>query len=159
MRNAAVLQIFTTFQLHHAYVRKDTRLSPLFRTVRDGKLGGVWEQCYKMCSLMFFQLGTPSPHFPPSTKTDIDFTHVIRSLRNFTTLLMHTSSDWKLDTGTHKHIPSEYTDFPTWLKLAGHILVPQDLQDKTQHVTVMWQSCDHGLHGLFCRRVHFKDGR
>ena len=26
------------------HVRKDTRLSPLFRTARDGKLGGAWEQ-------------------------------------------------------------------------------------------------------------------
>ena len=28
------------------HVRKGTRLSPLFRTARDGKLGGAWERGY-----------------------------------------------------------------------------------------------------------------
>ena len=27
-------------------MRKDTRLSPLFRTASDGKLGGAWERGY-----------------------------------------------------------------------------------------------------------------
>ena len=42
-RNLFVLKNFTIFQLHHAHVRKDithTRLSTLFRTASDGKLGG-----------------------------------------------------------------------------------------------------------------------
>ena len=106
------------------------------------------------------------PHSPPSTKTDINFTHVIRSLRNSTTLLLHTTGDRKLDTGkacehgqhTNTYLQNILTVSLGW-NMPGHILAPQDLQDKTQHVTVMWQSCDHGLHGLLCRRVHLKDGR
>ena len=39
-----VRQIFATCQLHHAHMRKDTRLSPLFCTASDGKLGGAWER-------------------------------------------------------------------------------------------------------------------
>ena len=39
-------QIFATCRLHHAHVRKDTRLSPLFRTASDGKLSGAWERGY-----------------------------------------------------------------------------------------------------------------
>ena len=35
-----VLQIFTIVLLRHAHVRKNTRLSPLFRTASDRKLGG-----------------------------------------------------------------------------------------------------------------------
>ena len=41
-----ILQIFAIFQLRHAHVRKDTRLSPLFRTSSDGKLGRAWERDY-----------------------------------------------------------------------------------------------------------------
>ena len=41
-----VRQIFTTCWLRHAHVRKDTRLSPLFRTASDRKLGGAWERGY-----------------------------------------------------------------------------------------------------------------
>ena len=36
-----VMQIFAIFRLHHAHVRKDTRLSMLFCTTSDGKLGGA----------------------------------------------------------------------------------------------------------------------
>ena len=39
-----VRQIFAIFLLRHANVRKDTRLSPLYRTASDRKLGGAWEQ-------------------------------------------------------------------------------------------------------------------
>ena len=42
-RSSFVLKISDYF---HAHVRKDTRLSPLFRTVSDGKLGGTWERAY-----------------------------------------------------------------------------------------------------------------
>ena len=41
-----VQQIFTIFWLRHAHVRKDTRLSPLFRTASNGKLGRAWVQGY-----------------------------------------------------------------------------------------------------------------
>ena len=37
-----VRQIFAIFGWRHAHMRKDTRLSPLYRTASDGKLGGVW---------------------------------------------------------------------------------------------------------------------
>jgi len=39
------LFLFRIFcRLHHSHVRKDTRLSPLFCTASDEKLGGAWEQ-------------------------------------------------------------------------------------------------------------------
>ena len=41
-----VLQIFAIFWLRHAHMRKDTRLSPLFHTESDGKLGRAREQGY-----------------------------------------------------------------------------------------------------------------
>ena len=37
---------FHIFRLHHAHMRKDTRLSLHFRTESDGKLGGAWERGY-----------------------------------------------------------------------------------------------------------------
>jgi len=45
-RSLLVWQIFATCWLRHAHVRKDTRLSLLFHTVSDGKLGGAWERGY-----------------------------------------------------------------------------------------------------------------
>jgi len=33
---------FHHFLITSSHVRKDTRLSPLFCTTRDGKLGGAW---------------------------------------------------------------------------------------------------------------------
>ena len=38
-----VLKIFAIFRLCHAHMRKDTRLSLLFHTASDEKLGGAWE--------------------------------------------------------------------------------------------------------------------
>ena len=35
---------FAIFWLRHTHVKKDTRLSPLFRTASDGKLGRAWEE-------------------------------------------------------------------------------------------------------------------
>ena len=43
-RSLLVRQIFAIFWLHHAHVRKDTRVSSLFHTASDGKLGGAWER-------------------------------------------------------------------------------------------------------------------
>ena len=43
-----VRQIFATCWLRHAHVRKDTRLSPLFHTASDGKLGGTWERGHSL---------------------------------------------------------------------------------------------------------------
>ena len=56
-RSLLVRQIFATCRLRHAHVRKDTRLSPLYRTESDGKLGGAWERGYIL----------PTPTYPPST--------------------------------------------------------------------------------------------
>ena len=39
-----ILKFFAICQLRHAHVRKDTRLSLLFRTASNEKLGGAWEQ-------------------------------------------------------------------------------------------------------------------
>ena len=47
-RSLLVRQIFATCRLRHAHVRKDTRLSPLYRTESDGKLGGAWERGYNI---------------------------------------------------------------------------------------------------------------
>ena len=43
-RSLLSLQICAIFRLHHAPMRKDTRLSLLFHTASDRKLGGAWEQ-------------------------------------------------------------------------------------------------------------------
>ena len=47
-RSLLVLQIFAIFRLCHAHVKKDTRVSPLFHTASNGKLGGIWEQGYDL---------------------------------------------------------------------------------------------------------------
>ena len=39
-RSLLVWQILAIFCLHHVHARKDTRLSPLFRTASNGKVGG-----------------------------------------------------------------------------------------------------------------------
>ena len=65
---------------------------------------------------------------------------------------------------THTHTQTylqstEDTDFSTLsAETCLDIPAPQHLQGKknTHHVTVMWQSCDHGL---LCRRVHLKNVR
>jgi len=38
------LNFLAICQSRHPHVRKDTRLSPLFRTASDEKLGGAWER-------------------------------------------------------------------------------------------------------------------
>ena len=43
-RSLLVRQIFAIFWLRHTHVRKDTRLSLLYRTASDEKLGGAWER-------------------------------------------------------------------------------------------------------------------
>ena len=40
------------FWLHHAHVTKDTRLSLLFRTASDEKLGWAWEWGYVYCTVL-----------------------------------------------------------------------------------------------------------
>jgi len=39
-----IFYIFGICWLHHAHVKKDARLSPLFYTASDEKLGVAWEQ-------------------------------------------------------------------------------------------------------------------
>ena len=59
-----VRQIFATCRLRHAHVRKDTRLSPLFRTASDGKLGGAWERGYLYLTLAYhFQVRIHFLHY------------------------------------------------------------------------------------------------
>jgi len=41
-----ILNFLAICRLRHPHVRKDTRLSPLFRLASDEKLGGAWEQGY-----------------------------------------------------------------------------------------------------------------
>ena len=52
-RSLLVRQIFAICRLRHAHVRKDTRLSPLYRTESDGKRGGAWERGYSYASNPF----------------------------------------------------------------------------------------------------------
>ena len=47
-----VPKIFAIFRLRHAHVRKDNRLSLLFRTASDEKLGGAWERGYSILELI-----------------------------------------------------------------------------------------------------------
>jgi len=51
--NLLVLQIFAIFWWHYAHVRKDTRLSPLFCTASNGKLGGARERGYKSSTMQY----------------------------------------------------------------------------------------------------------
>ena len=44
--HAQLNPFYHPFYPNVTHVRKDTRLSPLFRTANDGKLGGAWEQGY-----------------------------------------------------------------------------------------------------------------
>ena len=44
-----VLNILAICRLRHVHVRKDTRVSLLFRTASDKKLGGAWQQDWWTC--------------------------------------------------------------------------------------------------------------